>query len=506
VTRDIQRLTLGTFDLLILGGGIVGAGIAWDASLRGLSCALIEQGDFASGTSSKTSKLIHGGIRYLEWLEFGLVREALRERKILMTLAPHWIRPLSFLIPCKGRWPRPWPMVWLGTTLYDVLAGKNVVARHRFFRGEDLLKEEPALSHSGIVRAASYTDAQMEDAPLVMEVLHAAHRHGAILANYVRLTDWRLQQGRIVAARAEDGLTGDRFEIRAKVFVNATGPWVDRIRRLADPNASPLIRPSKGIHIVYPSLGLRYALVGSSQKDDRIFFIIPWRGLTLIGTTDTDEEGDPKEVRALPDEVKELFADAQRMLPHLKLDSHRIIGTFAGVRPLAIEERKDPWAVSRRHTIHWDPNGLVNVAGGKFTTFRRIAAQVVEEVIRRGRVRSHAPCRTAEDPLVDPQRLDCFTRWIREDPHWADPICPHLSLSRADVRYAAQAQMIQSLSDLLWRRLPIGWSVCQGLDALEMIGQIVATELGWSNTRIRHEIERYRDEVCQSPIARGYSV
>lgn len=400
MNRDISKLSTTTFDLLVVGGGIVGAGIVWDASLRGLSCALIEQAEFASGTSSKTSKLVHGGLRYLEQMDFGLVREALKERKILMKIAPGLVRPLPFLIPVRGGSPRPWPLIRIGVALYDFLAGPPPGQRHRFLQGEQVNQVEPGLKEGAVDRAAVYTDGQMDDAALVLAVLKSAEQAGASLANFAPVVSWRMEQGKVRGAEVEDRKQGGKFSIKARQVINATGPWTDRLRRLADPDARPIVRPSKGIHLIYPSLGLKHALVLSSPKDSRIFFVIPWKGQTLIGTTDTDYEGDPAQAEATPQEVAYLIEGANRCLPSMNLSAERVISTFAGIRPLVIQEKKDPWAISRRHLVHEDDNGLISIVGGKFTTFRKIAEDVVDQLAPRFPERKLSPCRTASQSLV----------------------------------------------------------------------------------------------------------
>ena len=400
MTRDLAKLSSQKFDLLVIGGGIVGAGIAWDASLRGLSCALIEQNEFASGTSSRTTKLIHGGLRYLEQLDIGLVRESLRERETLFRIAPQWVKPLPFLVPVRGSSPRPWPLVKMGVALYDRLAHTPPAQRHRFLEGARQVGEaEELLQKGGTERAALYTDGQMDDAGLVMAVLEAAARAGAVLANQLRVVGWWMERGSIQAAEAEDTHDKRKFLIRAEQVVNATGPWSDRLRRMASAHVRPIVRPSKGIHLVYPSLGLRHALVLSSPQDGRIFFCIPWKEQTLIGTTDTDYEGDPGQVEVFPREVDYLIQSANRCLPSLRLRTEEVLSTFAGVRPLLAYEGKDPWAVSRRHFIHEDPNGMISVIGGKFTTFRKIAEETVNRLVKKFPDRKFNPCRTAETPL-----------------------------------------------------------------------------------------------------------
>ncbi len=484
--RDLLRLSSRSFDLLVVGGGVMGAGIAWDASLRGLSCALVEGGDFASGTSSKTTKLIHGGIRYLENFQWKLVRQSIRERKILLESAPELVKPLPFLIPVAGSAPRPWLLVKIGVTLYDWFAGRASLQRPQFLDRERLTRAEPLLSDSGTEKGALYTDAQMDDARLVLEVVRAAAGTGAVVANHCGVARLNLEAGKVTGAELEDRLTGKRFLIRAAVVVNATGPWVDRLRRLADPAAKPVVRPSKGIHLVYPGMGLKQALLLSSSKDRRIFFLIPWRGLTLIGTTDTDYEGDPGDAVARKEDVDYLIEETNRRLPKLNLRKDQILSTFAGVRPLVLQEKKDPWAVSRSHLIHEDSNGLISLVGGKFTTFRYAAQELVDRIAGRFSGRSLAPCRTDQTPLGAEARAD------REP---ARPLCPHHPFTLPDIRYAVQEEMAMTISDLLWRRFQVGHSPCHGLDLLAAAGEEMSRLLGWSSVELSRQLAAYQAEL-----------
>jgi len=531
VTRDPSKLTQRTFDLLIVGGGIMGAGIAWDASQRGFSCALVEQGDFASGTSSKTTKLIHGGIRYLENFDFGLVRQAIRERKTLLRLAPHLVQPLSFLIPVKGNAPRPWPLVRLGVALYDLLAGSARIQSHAFLNRKQISEQEPLLAQVGLRHGALYYDAQMDDARLVLEVLQSAADSGGVVANYIKLVRWKMAGGRLTGAEMEDRLSGTTISVKARMILNATGPWADRVRRLADPALPPIVRPSKGIHLVYPDLGLKHALVLASPADQRIFFLIPWRGVTLIGTTDTDCDEDPADVRAESDEVDYLIQGVNRLLPQLHLEKTGVISTFAGVRPLVAQEKKDPWAVSRSHLIHEDPNGLVSIVGGKFTTFRATAQEVVDWVGRCFPDKKLELCRTSSSPL-GPQATSWRTpemkeklqsllaggdlypplvsrlvhrygaqavhllEWIQSDSRMAEPLCPHHPFLKAEVRYALEQEMAVSIGDIFWRRFGIGHSICRGLDALEPAVQVGKDVLGWPLAEVQRQISEYRSEIA----------
>ena len=503
MTRDPSKFTQQSFDLLIVGGGIMGAGIAWDAAQRGLSCALAEQGDFASGTSSKTTKLIHGGIRYLENLDFGLVRQSVRERKTLLRIAPDLVRPLPFIIPVKGNAPRPWPMVRLGVALYDFLAGSARIQPHAFLGEKQMSEQEPLLAHAGLRRGALYYDAQMEDARLVLEVLQAAADSGAVIANYLKVVRWSSAGGYLTGAELEDRLTGTKIHVKARVILNAAGPWADKLRHLADPSLRPIVRPSKGIHLIYPDLGLRHALLLSSPADGRIFFLIPWRNLTLIGTTDTDYDGDPADVRATAKEVDYLIEGVNRLLPQLRLERAGIISTFAGVRPLVAQEKKDPWAVSRSHLIHEDPNGLVSVVGGKFTTFRATAEEVADSLSRRFPEKRLKPCMTGVSALSSKvARAEMIAQWILADSGMAESLCPHHPFVKADVRYAVEQEMAVNLGDLLWRRLGMGWSTCQGLDALQTAAEAAGNSLGWGLAEIQWQMERYRSEVLLNRVER----
>ncbi len=396
----MNRIGKGPFDLLIIGGGIVGAGIAWDASLRGLSCVLLEQGEFAGGTSSKTTKLIHGGVRYLEQLDFRLVREALRERSTLLAIAPQYVHPLPFLIPVRGSRPRPWPLILAGVVLYDWLAGERRIGPYRFLGERELQQEEPRLVASGYRRAALYHDAQMDDAGLVRAVLKSAGQAGAVLRDHTRVMGLIKEDGHVVGVETQNGEA-----IRARRVINATGPWADRVRQLADPRAKPLVRMSKGIHLVYPDIGLKHAILVSSQRDGRIFFVIPWKGSTLLGTTDTDYAGDPVDAKAEPEDVDYLLTESNRALPGFDFRKEKILSTFAGIRPLIAQEGKDPWAVTRSHRVYDEFGGMLTVIGGKFTTFRKIAEDVVDRVVGDFADKPLTACRTSIEKLIETKSI-----------------------------------------------------------------------------------------------------
>ncbi len=388
--RNLDALADGVFDVLILGGGITGAGVALDATLRGYRVALVDQGDFASGTSSASSKLIHGGLRYLEQADFALVYEALRERALLLRNAPHLVRPLLFGLPFYHGMRRP-PWQWrLGLTFYDLLAGRGNLGRSRPLSARQLLNRCPNLRRQGLLGGAAYFDAQMDDARLCLEVIRAAAEQGAVVANYVAALGFEFQNGRVAGARLSDRVAGRTLTVRARQVLNATGPWVDRVRRLAGEDA-PLLRPTKGVHLLLPDSGHHDALLLLHPRDGRVFFVLPWHG-TLLGTTDTlcDEA---------PDALTVTAADVAYLLEgynHYFNDSfseREVLSSFAGLRPLLAARAGAPSALSREFRVFVGPSGLLSVAGGKYTTYRHMAEVVTDELGRhlgrRGWCRTH---------------------------------------------------------------------------------------------------------------------
>jgi glycerol-3-phosphate dehydrogenase len=393
--RDLDALAAG-FDVLVIGGGITGAGVALDAATRGLRVALIDRGDFASGTSSASSKLVHGGLRYLEQGDLRLVREALVERGWLLRNAPHLVRPLRFVIPfVQGARVATWK--WrAGLTLYDLLAGAANIRRSRPLHAGALLRQLPGLRGDGLLGAAEYFDAQMDDARLVVTVLRTAAAHGARLANYVEAVGFETAGGRVAGLRAVDRLGGQELTIRARVVVNATGPWCDRVRRLAGEAAGPPLSPTKGVHLILPPRPLPAALLLLHPADGRVFFVIPWLGQTLLGTTDTDCPEGPDALAVTPADVAYLLEGHNRYLTP-PLTPADVRGRFVGVRPLVGERPGSPSARSREFLWWEGPTGLVSVAGGKYTTYRAMAEAVTDGVVARLGLRRR--CRTGALPL-----------------------------------------------------------------------------------------------------------
>jgi glycerol-3-phosphate dehydrogenase len=391
--RDLRTLADTKFDLLVLGGGITGAGVALDAVLRGLRVALIDKGDFASGTSSVSSKLVHGGLRYLEHGDLWLVYEALHERRRLLRNAPHLVRPLRFVLPFYvGARVPPWK--WrAGLMLYDLLAGGGNIRQSRSAAAARLRREFPGLHAAGLTGGAEYFDAQMDDARLCLEVVRSAALQGAAVANYVEAVAFERQGGTISGVRARDCLTGDEFTILVRQVVNATGPWGDRVRRLAGDESGPLLRPTKGVHLVVPDLGLTAAFLLMHPADGRVFFVIPWLGKTILGTTDTACDNSPDDLRVTPEDVAYLLAGYHRYFDP-PLTPSVLLGSFVGLRPLLGGHPGEPSALSREFQLSWSPSGLLSVAGGKYTTYRHMAEVITDAVV--GRLALCRRCRTRD--------------------------------------------------------------------------------------------------------------
>jgi glycerol-3-phosphate dehydrogenase len=393
--RTAEALADGTYDLLILGGGITGAGVALDAALRGLRVALIDKGDFAGGTSSASSKLVHGGLRYLEHGDFRLVYEALHERRRLLHNAPHLVRPLRFVAPFyEGARVAPWK-VRAGLALYDVLAGRGNLHHSRGHTAGRLERDFPGLRRRGLRGGAEYSDAQMDDARLCVEVLRTAALHGAVVVNYVEAVGFELAGGSVTAVRAMNRIGGGQLLIRARQVLNATGPWADEVRRLAGETAGPLLKPTKGAHVIAPGRGLSSAFLLLHPADGRVFFVIPWMGKTLLGTTDTECTGTPDDLRVTEADVTYLLEGHNHYLEP-PLSAADLLGQFVGLRPL-LGGAGGPSDRSREFHVSVGPTGLMTVAGGKYTTYRHMAEVVTDEVV--GRLGVARRCRTRDFAL-----------------------------------------------------------------------------------------------------------
>lgn len=506
--------------MLVIGGGINGAGIARDLAMRGLRVALVEKGDFAAGASSASTKLIHGGVRYLERFAFRLVFEACRERRILQTIAPHLVRPVPFFIPVYRDDPRSLPAVRTGMTLYDLLAMFRNTHSHSILSAEEALAQEPALRPEGLSGVALYWDCRMDDARLCLENILAARESGAEVANYLEVTGLIRQTGGVRGARLLDRESGVELEVEANVVVNATGPWLDRLCSL-DGEAGKKLRPTRGTHILVPRINRgEEALYLTAGRDERLFFVIPWGELSLIGTTDIDDPGDPDLVAPTEADIEYLLFETARRLRGRAPQRAEVVAAFAGQRPLIAESSTAASRVSREHRLFESASGLLSVGGGKYTTYRAVAAEVAERVTERlgrgqGRTLTHRiplpggatgnfvaylhremrslsaeyglpPAVLAGLLSLYGSRTARLLALLRQEPALARPIVEHSPLLAVQVAYASDFEMARTPEDVLRRRTSLALQKGRGLRELEGVAAFLSERLQASAKRRRH--------------------
>jgi glycerol-3-phosphate dehydrogenase len=526
----------GDFDVVIVGGGMAGAGIARDLAGRAVSVALVDKGDFASGTTSRSSKLIHGGLRYLELFDFSLVRESLRERETLQQLAPHLVRPLPFLVPIYRHSSRSLIKVRIGMKLYDWLTPGRERERYRVLGAREALSLEPAIRADGLRGAGYYfDDLLIYPERLCLENALSARRRGARVINYAEVEEvMRGAGGAPAGVRVRDLLTGRVVALRARVLVNATGPWADQFRSLAgvSERGRSIVRRTKGIHCLLPRLTAR--AVYHSTADDRMIFVIPWRDFSLVGTTDTDFDGDLDRVHATRDEVVYLLEEVRRALPDPRVRPEEVLYTYAGVRPLSFEEGARASDVSREHKIVDEEGGrFLSITGTKLTCFRSLAEEVGDRVVRTlGRGTASQTARRSLDGADEDVGMVEGRAWLDVSPEaatsglsraaletlvglygrgysgvvtlagkladGAEPLCPSNPDVVAQLHRAVQDEMAVSLQDVLLRRTGIGTSACQGLDCAAAIGRRMRSLLSWSPRRLDAELEAYHAHVARS--------
>jgi glycerol-3-phosphate dehydrogenase len=498
--RDTSKFTQAPYDLLVVGGGINGAAVAHIAALNGLKTALLEKGDFAGGTSGKSTKLMHGGLRYLENLEFGLVREALQERSVQLKSSPHLVHPLKFIIPVYKTDKRPLWKVKLGVWLYDFLSREDKIEPHRPLTAAEVCRAVPGIRKEGLVGGVMYSDAQMNDARLCLENILSAAAKGADVANYVKVRSLIQENGRAVGAQAYDELGQKVFNVRAKKIVCAVGPWTNSFTQKEDVRPPFFVRTTKGIHIVYRGRVSNHAVLVPAQRDGRVFFIIPWLGHSLIGTTDTDFTDYPDNAAVKKEDVDYLIREAGRVLPDMDFRQENIITTFAGLRPL-VSKPGAPSRVSRGHVVKESSSGLIYVMGGKYTMYRKIAEDVVRRVARKPLVdtRKLFPVYGSGTPAGEPAAvarqynveldlvralMDFYgTRYgdvlklTEEDAALKEPICACSPVIRAQVVYAVRTEMARTPEDIITRRLTLGYTGCADgrcrREIQQLLGQFV---------------------------------
>ncbi len=382
-TNNIQKLQEQELDLLIIGGGITGAGVARDAASRGMNVGLINSNDFAFGTSSRSSKLIHGGVRYLENYEFSLVFEALSERAKLFEIAPHLVHPLRFMIPIFKESRVGMFLMGVGMWLYDALSLFEAPELHERLNSEESIGRIPILRNKNLKGSYVYSDAYMDDDRLVHETLRSANEFGAMCVNYVKANNVEMQDGKITSVNCIDEISGEKFNIKAKHFVSTVGPWTDEVANSFFDKWKSILRPSKGVHLTFSKsrIPIDSAVVMGAEKSNRIVFAIPRHEMVIIGTTDTDYKGDPAHVKTEVEDVKYILEIANNYFPNANLEVSDIVASYAGIRPLVNDGSASEGKTSREHTIISDPRNITFVAGGKYTTYRKIAEDCMHSVL-----------------------------------------------------------------------------------------------------------------------------
>jgi len=530
--RNLETLARESFDLLVIGGGITGAGIARDAALRGLRVALVERRDFAVGTSSRSSKLIHGGLRYLPQGDVGLVMEAANERRVLRRLAPHLARPIQLLYPVHSR--SGYAKLSAGLWTYDRMARVLKDERNQMLGRDETLALEPSLRSDTVYGAALYYEYLTDDARLVVENIKSAAALGAVVTNHAEVTGLLTDGGRLHAAVVRDATSGAELAVRAKIMVNAAGPWVDAVRLLQGDGERPRLHLTKGIHLVVPRERLNVSrIVVMNTPDRRSVFVVPRRSVAYLGTTDTDYEGRYDDPAITLDDVHYLLdaANATFAVDRLGLDD--VVGAWAGLRPLLHQEGKKPTELSRKDEVMVGPTGLISIAGGKLTTYRKMAERVTDLVVEHLKAQGQTLPATQGDSEHESltggetgDDVDGFTtrmkqRWphvpedivdrlvtvygsngermieaMGGDPALAQRCAPGLAVTRGEVAFAVREEMAMTLEDFLERRARLFlWDPHNGLTAAVAAAQLMGDLLGWDAAQVDAEVAAYRDHV-----------
>jgi glycerol-3-phosphate dehydrogenase len=535
-------------DLIVVGGGITGAGIARDAARRGLQVALFEQNDIAYGTSSRSSKLIHGGLRYLESYEFSLVFESVSERRVVLDLAPHLVNPLAFLFPVYQGSRKSLRMIDAGMWLYDGLALFRSPKRHRTLKPSEVAKEEPMLKQEGLQGAPVYYDCSTDDARLTLETIIDATQHGAVVVNWARVDALtKDDQGRVSGVVVKNARDGGLREVKAHTVINATGPWTDEVLAMSGPRAGKLLRPTKGIHIVVEreKLPVEHAVVLFHPTDDRVLFALPWGERTYVGTTDTDYEGSPGEEAATLEDVDYLIAASNHYFQANQIAREDVISTWAGLRPLIAPEPEvgeiSESQVSREHQILIGEDGLITIAGGKLTTYRKMAKECVDIAVNLLKLTGKLPedihsGQTFKFPLpgavgwpedddhdkvaadlvaacdcglpaeVSRHLVDTYgmralelAKLCAANPSLMEPIVPGRVEIMAQVDFGVREELAASVSDIMIRRTQIFFrDFKQGLGSLDKVALRLAHLIGWSDEEKQKSIDAYEAEVALS--------
>ena len=490
--QRLQSLASETFDLVIIGGGITGAGVARDAARRGLRVALLEAEDFAAGTSSRSSRLVHGGVRYLEHGYLHLVWESSRERRRLLEHAPHLVRPLQFTWPVyRGARVKRWQLA-AALTMYDALAMFRNVGRHQRLSADGVLTHEPLLAREGLLGGATYWDAATDDARITLANVLDAAQHGAVVMNHapVQQLTYASAEGKADGVVVRDRRGGADVRVRGRLVVSCVGPWTDEIMRLEDPNAGPAVRGTKGVHIAVPAsrVGNVAAVTMLSPDDGRVMFTLPASGgMTIIGTTDTPTTEHPGTVRASRGDVRYLLKACNHFYPEAKLTESDVVSAWAGIRPLvAAGNSGDPASASREHATHLSRRGVLTATGGKLTTYRAQAEEIVDAALK-ALGTSAKPCDTAEATLpgARPAESGHDVRLV-----------PELSWREVDVDHAVTAEYAESLADVMIRRTFLAFELPdQGRAIALRVAARMAPTLGWTDAGIANAVQEYEQAI-----------
>ena len=538
--RDFAQIQQTNYDVIIIGGGINGAGVARDAALRGLKTILIEKSDFASGSSSWSTRLIHGGLRYLEYFEFPLVRESLKEREILLHTAPHLVKPLQLTIPIYRDRSRPYWKIWAGMMLYDVFSFDKTLPVHRMLPKAQFQELFPSLDGDNLAGGSQYYDGQVALAErLCLENIIAAQNAGATVLNYVEVIEIPLKDSRITQIVCKDKLTGESFTISGSadaVVVNTAGPWIDRVCKLGSKagKACPIGNTkknggTKGSHIVverFPGAP-GSTLYVEAKSDGRPFFIVPWLGMYLIGTTDLPYKDDIENIKADNEEIDYLLQETNNIIPTANLGRDDIKFTYSGVRPLPNSEGKKPGSITRKHIIfdhrQEGVNNLFTLIGGKLTTYRHVGEEMVDTILKRMK-RSPQPCQTDSLPLpgcilpTDRRIQQAITEYgstlsgntinylftiygakalevlalTKETPELCEPLSPDRLDIKAQVVYAVEKEFAHNLVDIMRRRTTLAMNGHYGIDLLPAIAEVLQKHCGWTQSRCDRACDEYR--------------
>lgn len=505
------------WDVIVIGGGATGLGTALDAATRGLKTILLEQSDFAKATSSRSTKLVHGGVRYLQQGDILLVREALRERGRMLKNAPHLVVDMSFIIGQYRWWERAFYTV--GLTFYDLLAGSLSFGRSLPLSKNQVLEQLPDLKKDNLRGGVLYHDGQFDDARMAITLALSAQDAGATCLNYVKVDELlKDMRGKIDGVRATDQINGEKFDVRGKVVINATGVFVDEIMTLDAPEASKKVRPSQGVHLVVDAkfLGGKSALMIPKTTDGRVLFGVPWHGKVILGTTDTPLNQSSLEPRALEEEVDFILSQAGQYLEN-KPQRKDVLCVFAGLRPLAapnISDSKKTKEISRSHKIYISPSGLISITGGKWTTYRAMAEDVLNRAVSLAKLDA-AECVTPNLKLHGYKQNVDRSNWnyvygsdiekiqaiIKLNPQYAEKLHPNYSFNLAQVIFAARHEMAQTVEDVLARRMRLLFLDARAAkEAAPKVAQILANELNKNPQWIQNQIQEFYN------LANGYII